>query len=107
MYKEVNARMNKVESISHSFVFKQLLKSKHRFILSTALISLSTYFLLPLLIILFPGWMNTAVLGSFTIAWLLAFAQFPFVWIIGLVYFKKAKYFDHLVDHIKQRRKPL
>lgn len=90
-------------TIENSAIFKQFLKSKYRFILKMTLFFSLAYLLLPLCIIFAPGWMNTTIFGSLTIAWFIAFLQFPLTWIAGIIYFKKAKYYDQLIRQMKRR----
>src|SRR5690606_41762763 len=83
--------------------FRLFLRKKRRFLLSAGIFFISFYFLFPLLLSWFPEGVNRPVWGPFTWAWLYAFAHFPVVWILGVVYLRQAERWDRMAA--SQRRK--
>src|SRR5699024_12080474 len=53
---------------------------------------------LPISIELFPTFMNQPVIGWMTFAWLFGFAQIIVTWLLGWMYWKKAKRLDALLN---------
>lgn len=93
-----------VKTIYDSETFKNLLREKKKFLIPATLFFLSFYFMLPLLVGIFPAWMNKPLCPPFTWGWGLAFAQFLMVWLLGAIYYFKAKRFDRTVEKIKIQR---
>lgn len=83
--------------------FHQLMRVKKRFILPALLFLMLFYFCLPLTIWLFPKWMNeTPAFVLVPWGWLYAFSQLFMTWLLGWLYWRKAKRFDRLVAQMKQ-----
>lgn len=84
-------------------LFYQLLKEKRRFLFSVIPFLIIFYFSLPLTIAFFPDQMNNSPpFINLPWSWLYAFAQFLVTWLLGLVYWQKAKRYDQLVEQMKQ-----
>lgn len=80
--------------------FYRLMKRKKRFLAFICLTFLTIYFLMPILIAVVPEWMNQAIYGSITIAWVYAVSQCLLTLLLASLYIWKARQFDRLVRHI-------
>ncbi|MCT4783547.1 MULTISPECIES: DUF485 domain-containing protein [Exiguobacterium] len=89
------------ESIVESPTFIQLMREKNRFIVPSIIFSLIFYFTLPVSTSYFT-FLNNQVAGNITWAWVLAFAQFFMTWTFCVLYSRRARRFDELVEKIKQ-----
>ncbi|KDN59104.1 MAG: DUF485 domain-containing protein [Exiguobacterium sp.] len=89
------------EAIVESPTFIQLMREKNRFILPSIIFSLIFYFTLPVSTSYFT-FLNNQVAGYITWAWVLAFAQFFMTWTFCVLYSRRARRFDELVEQIKQ-----
>ncbi len=84
--------------------FQELLKMKNNFILPTTIFFLAFYFVLPILAAYTKILEKAAFLGL-NWAWVYALMQFLVVWIMGIVYMKKARMYDHLAkEFVKQNK---
>ena len=83
--------------------FEKLMQEKRRLLIPALIVLLIFYFMLPLSLVFFPKVMNQeSIVGGVTWAWLYAFLQIPFVWIMALVYHMRSKYFDRIAEEIKR-----
>ncbi|HBZ10658.1 MAG TPA: DUF485 domain-containing protein [Bacillus bacterium] len=84
-------------------IFQQLLKRKKKLILPMTFFFVLFYFALPILIWFFPEWIYKENPSSFIPWWwLFAFFQLIVTWILGWVYWCKAKKYDQLIEDLKQ-----
>lgn len=89
------------QAIIKSATFQELLHKKKSFILPMSIFFFLFYFALPLMTS-YTKVLNTPAIGSISWAWIFAFAQFVMTWTLCMIYTKKAKQFDTLVDEIKE-----
>lgn len=89
-------------SLLHSRSFSQLRREKKRWILPHLLLVIVFYFGLPLSVSFFPALMAQASpFLKLPWGWVYAFLQFMMTFVLGWLYWKKAKHFDRLVEQIK------
>ncbi|RNB89236.1 DUF485 domain-containing protein [Brevibacillus nitrificans] len=88
-------------AVIQSESFQELLKRKKAFILPSSIFFFVFYFSLPILTSYFTV-LNTKAFGAISWAWVFAFAQFIMTWGLCILYTKRAKEFDDLVEKIKQ-----
>ncbi len=81
--------------------FKELVRSKRAFIIPATIFFLVFYFGLPFLAG-FTTVLNVKVVGSLTLAYVYAFAQFAMTWILMHLYVSRANRWDELVDRARQ-----
>lgn len=87
------------ESIAESQKFKQLVKSKTKFLAPLSIFFLLFYFSLPLLTS-YSTILNKPAIGSISWVWIFAFAQFIMTWALSMIYVKKANKFDRMTEDI-------
>jgi uncharacterized membrane protein (DUF485 family) len=87
--------------IANSSQFKDLLNKKKAFIIPMTIFFFVFYFALPLMTS-YSKVLNTPAVGSITWAWIFAFAQFIMTWTLCILYTRKAREFDQMVDDIAQ-----
>ena len=75
-----------LEQIEEWPEFKQLERSKMRFILPATIFFLVYYFSLPVLVGFFPDVMDTRLFSGFSVAYLFALSQFFMAWILAFIY---------------------
>ncbi|MFD2372008.1 DUF485 domain-containing protein [Brevibacillus sp. GCM10020057] len=88
-------------AIIQSASFQELLRRKKAFILPSSIFFFVFYFTLPILTSYFTV-LNTKAFGAITWAWVFAFAQFIMTWGLCILYTRRARQFDALVEKIKQ-----
>ncbi|QRG69681.1 DUF485 domain-containing protein [Brevibacillus choshinensis] len=88
-------------AIIKSESFQELLRRKKSFILPSSIFFFVFYFSLPILTSYFTV-LNTKAFGAISWAWVFAFAQFIMTWGLCILYTRRAKEFDVLVEKIKQ-----
>ncbi|HJV46280.1 MAG TPA: DUF485 domain-containing protein [Bacillota bacterium] len=88
--------------IANSPQFKELLSKKKAFIVPMTIFFFVFYFTLPVMTS-YSKVLNTPAIGSITWAWVFAFAQFIMTWTLCIIYTKKARGFDHMVDNIIEK----
>ncbi|RNB86447.1 DUF485 domain-containing protein [Brevibacillus panacihumi] len=86
--------------IDHSALLRQLIQKKKRFLIPMCLFFLFFYFSLPVLIIIKPEWMNQAVYGSISLAWIYAAAQCLMTLLLSSIYMLRARHFDQMAAQI-------
>ena len=99
-----NEATQSAPAIVESATFQQLMRQKNGFILPAISFCLIFYFTLPILTSYFTI-LNEPVFGDITGAWIFAFAQFIMTWTFCMMYSKKARSFDRLVEQIKEESK--
>ncbi len=87
--------------VERTQAFKELVRRKRAFIIPATIFFLVFYFGLPFLAG-FTTLLNVKVVGSLTLAYLYAFAQFAMTWILMHLYFSRANRWDDLVDRARQ-----
>lgn len=85
--------------IEESAEFKQFLKRKWKFIVPMTIFFMIFYFLLPILTS-YTTFLNTPAIGDISWTWIFAFSQFLMVWVLSVIYVKKANSFDKEADQI-------
>ncbi|MBA2734111.1 MAG: DUF485 domain-containing protein [Acidobacteria bacterium] len=86
--------------IAASSGFKELIKTKLRFIIPATIFFIIYFFALPLLVGYAPELMNRKVLGSVNVAYLFALSQFFMAWIIALLYVRAASRHDRMAREV-------
>lgn len=78
-------------------------KERRKFFTKIILFSLVFFLSLPIGIGVFPkAFTSSSPIMGISWAWLYAFMQVITTWIIGWIYWKKAKYFDELITQYRQ-----
>src|ERR671913_1161561 len=95
---ESNNEWLRVEQTS---AFKELIRAKRAFIIPATIFFMVFYFGLPFLAA-FTTVLNVKVIGSLTLAYVYAFAQFAMTWILMHLYVSRANKWDDLVDRARQ-----
>ncbi|MEK4030057.1 MULTISPECIES: DUF485 domain-containing protein [Bacillaceae] len=95
----LGAEKTTYESIAESPKFKQMVKSKTKFLVPLSIFFLLFYFSLPLLTS-YSTILNKPAIGSISWVWIFAFAQFIMTWALSMIYVKKANQFDQMSDDI-------
>ncbi|MGI8891465.1 MAG: DUF485 domain-containing protein [Chthoniobacterales bacterium] len=86
--------------IAHSERFKELLRSKRRFIVPAMVISILYYFALPVLVGWFPELMKKKIGDGANLAYLFALSQFFMAWIVAGLYVAKASAWDRSAERL-------
>ena len=86
--------------ITEHETFHRLMQEKNRFIVPAIIFSLIFYFTLPILTS-YTTFLNTPLIGDITWAWAFAFSQFIMTWILCVLYSRRARRFDALVEQLK------
>ncbi len=74
--------------------FRNLLRSKARFIITATIFFMAYYLALPILVGYYPELMKTKVWGEVNIAYVFALSQFFMAWIMAFVYVRVATGWD-------------
>lgn len=95
--------------IAASDGFKELIKTKLKFIVPATIFFIVYFFALPLLVGYAPELMNRKVIGSINVAYLFALSQFFMAWIVALIYVRAASHHDRMArkvvdESIEKRR---
>lgn len=83
--------------------FRELVHTKRGFILPATVFFIIYYFALPLLVGYWPEFMSRDVIGEINIAYLFALSQFGMAWVIMVMYVRRARTFDRLVENLVTR----
>ena len=86
--------------IAASNGFKELIKTKLKFIIPATIFFIIYFFALPVLVGYAPELMNTKVFGSVNIAYLFALSQFFMAWVVALLYVRAASRHDRMASKI-------
>ncbi|PLT36043.1 DUF485 domain-containing protein [Bacillus sp. V5-8f] len=87
------------EKIVHSSSFKELMQQKRNFIIPMSVFFMVFYFALPVLTA-YSTVLNQPAIGDISWAWIFAFAQFVMTVSLCMIYTRKARKFDEIVDQI-------
>lgn len=74
------------ENLEEMPEFKELEKTKSRFIIPATIFYMAYYFALPVLVGFFPDVMDTRLFSGFSVAYLFALSQFFMAWILAFIY---------------------
>lgn len=77
-------------------------RERRLFLIWMTILAIIFYLSLPLALTLIPETMNTSPVGALSWAWIYAFLQIIMTWIIGWIYWIKAKQLDALVAEMKR-----
>ena len=91
------------EEIASTDEFKNLVRSKLRFIIPATAFFLVYYFILPVTVGYFPEMMRREIVGSINIAYLFALSQFFMAWILAAIYVRVARGWDVRSERIISR----
>jgi uncharacterized membrane protein (DUF485 family) len=86
--------------IAASDRFKELVKTKLKFIIPATLFFIVYYFALPVLVGYAPELMNRKVIGSINVAYLFALSQFFMAWVVALLYVRAASRHDRMAREV-------
>ncbi|HSP21074.1 MAG TPA: DUF485 domain-containing protein [Planococcus sp. (in: firmicutes)] len=86
------------EEIEASASFRELMKKKKAFLISTTILFLGLYLLFNL-IISYTDWLNASFIGDISWVWVFAFGLFAMTWILVTVYMKRAAKFDEMAHN--------
>ena len=86
--------------IAASDRFKQLVKTKLKFIIPATIFFIVYYFALPVLVGYAPELMNRKVIGSINVAYLFALSQFFMAWVVALLYVRAASRHDQMAREV-------
>jgi uncharacterized membrane protein (DUF485 family) len=88
------------DRVAASDQFKELLRSKRRFIIPATIFFVVYYFALPLMVGYAPGLMGRKVFGVVNLAYLFALSQFFMAWAIAALYVRAAAKWDEMARGI-------
>jgi uncharacterized membrane protein (DUF485 family) len=88
------------DRVASSDQFKELLRSKRRFIIPATIFFVVYYFALPLMVGYAPGLMGRKVFGVVNLAYLFALSQFFMAWAIAALYVRAAAKWDEMARGI-------
>lgn len=86
--------------IAASDGFRELIKTKLKFIIPATIVFIVYYFALPLLVGYAPELMNRKVIGSINVAYLFALSQFFMAWVVALLYVRAASRHDRMAREV-------
>lgn len=90
------------EAIEASASFRELMKKKKAFLISTTVLFLGLYLLFNL-VISYTDWLSAPFIGDISWVWVFAFGLFAMTWILVTVYMKRAAKFDEMAhDTLKE-----
>ena len=87
--------------VERTSAFKELISAKRAFIIPATIFFMVFYFGLPFLAA-FTTVLDVKVIGSLTLAYIYALAQFAMTWILMHLYVSRANKWDVLVDRARQ-----
>jgi len=82
--------------------FKKWQRERRVFLIWMTIFSLIFFMFLPISLAFFPEFMKTSPFGLLTWAWIFAFLQVVMTWIIGWIYWVRAKHLDNIVVELKR-----
>jgi uncharacterized membrane protein (DUF485 family) len=92
------------EGLEQTDEFKQLVRSRWRFVVPATIFFMVYYFLLPILNGTATAFMRTEVIGHINIAYLFALSQFVVAWVLAWLYIRRANnVFDPLAEKVRER----
>lgn len=92
------------ELMANSKEFKHLLKVKKKFLVPITAVFMTLYFLLPILTS-YTTILNNPAIGSISWTWVYSIGLFVMVWILCIVYVKKAAKFDKMASNLIEKYK--
>lgn len=81
---------------------KRWKQERRLFVLWISVLAIIFYLALPLSLAVIPHTMNKSTLFGLSWAWVYAFLQVLMTWLIGWIYWVKAKQLDMLVERMRQ-----
>lgn len=87
--------------VVHSSSFKELMQKKKKFIIPMSIFFMVFYFALPVLTA-YSTVLNQPAFASMSWAWIFAFAQFIMTVTLCMIYTRKAREFDEIVEEISK-----
>lgn len=78
-----------------------IVQKKYRFMIVLICILFMSYFLLPVMLAWFPEFIQLKVFGHVSIIWIYTFLQIPITWLLGWIYYQKAKEFDRQIEELE------
>lgn len=81
---------------------KRWKQERRLFVLWISVLAIIFYLALPLSLAVIPHTMNKSTLFGLSWAWVYAFLQILMTWLIGWIYWVKAKQLDMLVERMRQ-----
>lgn len=81
---------------------KRWKQERRLFVLWISVLAIIFYLALPLSLAVIPHTMNKSTLFGLSWAWVYAFLQVLMTWLIGWIYWIKAKQLDMLVERMRQ-----
>lgn len=81
---------------------KRWKQERRLFVLWISVLAIIFYLALPLSLAVIPHTMNKSTLFGLSWAWVYAFLQILMTWLIGWIYWVKAKQLDQLVERMRQ-----
>jgi uncharacterized membrane protein (DUF485 family) len=87
--------------VERTSAFNELIRAKRAFIIPATIFFMVFYFGLPILAA-FTTVLNVKVIGSLSLAYIYALAQFAMTWILMHLYVNRANGWDGLVDRARQ-----
>jgi uncharacterized membrane protein (DUF485 family) len=85
------------KTIEESASFRELMKKKKSFLLTSIILFMGLYLLFPLLIS-YTDVLNASFIGDISWSWVYALGLFAMTWIFVTVYMKKAAKFDRMAN---------
>lgn len=86
--------------IAASDGFKELIKTKLKFIVPATIFFIIYFFALPVLVGYAPELMKRKVIGSINVAYLFALSQFFMAWVVALLYVRAASRHDRMAREV-------
>jgi len=83
-------------------VLKRWKSERRHFLIKISVFAFFFYMFLPISIGLFPDFMSTPRLGWVSWAWIYSFAQIGVTWLLGWIYWVKAKELDKLLVEMQR-----
>lgn len=103
---KATARVNKdgkpyvnFDAIEESPKFRELVRSKKRFLVPAVVLFLSLYILFPLLIS-YTNWLHQPFIADISWSWVYAFGLFIMTWTLVTIYMRKAAKFDQMASDV-------
>ena len=81
------------EAIEASAGFRELMRQKKNFLVTTTALFLGLYLLFNI-VISYTDWLSASFIGDISWVWVFAFGLFAMTWILVTVYMKRAAKFD-------------
>jgi len=76
--------------------------ARRSFLIKVTIFAIVFFMFLPIALGFFPSFMKQAPFGVITYAWIFAFLQIIMTWIIGMLYWFKARKLDAMMEEIRR-----